>query len=210
MKKLFVLAFVAVFISCQQGAKEEEIVVDPHAITCERIGPVFLSFSHAQLVQEIGADNMADEYIELNGMDVPITRVFPEEAEEIIVYWQEESAPFETIYKIAVNNNFGPYQTAAGTRVGTTLDELRQQNNFMPISMTNFYASLDGFANIIGFNGGDIETTFPCLGGKMDIVQQKSVDVTIRDQARQEAELLSSHRIFSMLDVEVVELSVRR
>lgn len=80
----------------------------------------------------------------------------------------------------------------------------------MPVVMTNFYNNLDGYADIVGFSGGDLETELPCLGGKLDIVKQNALDVTIRDEARQLPELLSSHRIFSMLDVEVVELSISK
>lgn len=146
--------------------------------------------------------------MEVDGQSVHITKVFPNEAEEITVYWAESEEPYNTITKIAVSNNFGPYQTAEGLRVGSTLDEVKSLNNFMPITMTNFYNSLDGFATIVGFNGGDIETNYPCLGGKFDIVKQRGVDVRTLDEIKPEAELQSSHKLFDSIDVEVVELSV--
>src|SRR5690606_29663748 len=144
----------------------------------------------------------------VNGETVQVTRVFPNEAEEITVYWAETQEPYKTITKIAVANNFGPYQTAEGLKVGSTLNEVKQYNNFMPITMTNFYNSLDGFATITSFNGGDIETKYPCLGGRMDIVKQRGVDVRTLDEIKPEAELKSSHKLFTTIDVEVVELSV--
>ena len=212
MKKLLYVAWVGfVAVACQQGQKkqvEEVPAVDPNAITCEGIGPVKLTDSYASLDSTIGADKLENGTIEEDGKTVHITKVFPNEAEEISVYWAESKEPYTTITKIAVANNFGPYQTAEGLHVGSTLNELKQYNNFMPISMTNFYNSLDGFATITGFNGGDIELNYPCLRGKLDIVKQRGVDVRTLDEIKPEQELKSSHKLFNSIDVEVVELSV--
>lgn len=207
------LASIALLWSCQSGTKQtEEIteVVDPNAITCEGIGPVKLTHTHEDLVAALGAERLTNGTAELDGAEAHVTRVFEGEAEEIIVYWAEKAEPYQTITKIAVANSFGPYQTADGVRVGSTLEELRQLNNFMPVTMKNFYNSSDGFGEILSFNGGDIELNYPCLGGVLDIVKQRGVDVRILDEIKPEPELLSSHRIFSVLDVEVVELSVTK
>ncbi len=198
-------------IACQQRQQQEEVPqTDPNAITCEGIGPVKLSDSYASLDSTIGADKLENGTATVDGNTVHITKVFPNEAEEITVYWAEAQEPYTTITKITVANNFGPYQTAEGLRVGSTLNDLKQYNNFMPISMTNFYNSLDGFASITGFNGGDIEANYPCLSGKLDIVKQRGVDVRTLDEIKPEAELKSSHKLFDSIDVEVVELSVSR
>lgn len=215
MKKIpFVALFasVALLISCQSGTKTEETVevVDPNAITCEGIGPVKLSHTYQDLVAAVGAERLSNGMATLDGAEVHVTRVFEGEAEEIIVYWAEKAEPYQTITKIAVANAFGPYQTADGIRVGSTLEDLRQVNNFMPVTMRNFYNSPDGFGEILSFNGGDIEVNYPCLGGVLDIVKQRGVDVAILDEIKPEPELLSSHRIFSVLDVEVVELSISK
>ncbi|SFC61617.1 hypothetical protein SAMN05421747_11673 [Parapedobacter composti] len=210
MNKLLSIALIGLVVTaCQQGQKkQEEASVDPNAITCEGIGPVKLSYSYAALDSAIGADKLENGTAEVDGSTVHITRVFPNEAEEITVYWAEQQEPYNTITKIAVANNFGPYQTAEGLRVGSTLNEVKQYNNFMPITMTNFYNSLDGFAVITSFNGGDLETNNPCLGGKLDIVKQRAVDVRLLDEVKPEQELKSSHKLFDSIDVEVVELSV--
>ncbi|WP_257668247.1 hypothetical protein [Parapedobacter tibetensis] len=210
MNKLLSITLIGLLTACQQGQKEEdqETATDPNAITCEGIGPVKLSHAYADLVNEIGADKLDNDTIEVNGNTVHITRVFPNEAEEIAVYWAESQEPYSTATKLSVGNNFGPYQTAEGLRVGSTLDETKKLNNFMPLTMTNFYNSLDGFADITSFNGGDIETNNPCLGGKLDIVKQRGVDVRILDEVKSDPELKSSHKLFNSLDVEVVELSI--
>lgn len=216
MKKLplvALLASTALLFSCQSGNQQSEETVeaaDPNAITCEGIGPVKLSHSYEDLVQAIGAEHLSDSTATLDGTAVQVTHAYQGEAEEIVIYWAEKEAPFQTITRIAVANSFGPYQTAEGIRVGSSLDDLRQANNFMPVTMKNFYNSPDGFGEILGFNGGDIEINHPCLGGVLDIVRQRGVDVAILDEIKPEPELLSSHRIFSVLDVEVVELSVTK
>ena len=210
MNKLLSIVLVSlVAMACQQGQKQEETpAADPNAINCEGIGPVKLSYSYTALDSAVGTNVLENGTAEVDGTTVQITKVFPDEAEEITVYWAESQEPYNTITKIAVANNFGPYQTAEGLRVGSTLNEVKEYNNFMPVTMTNFYKSLDGFATILGFNGGDIETKYPCLGGKLDIVKQRGVDVRTLDEVKPEAELQSSHKLFNSIDVEIVELSV--
>lgn len=216
MKKLFLAILIAIFgvfiMGCQSGQQSEQTTqtVDPNAITCDGIGLVKLNYTYDDLVQAVGANNLNHGTESVNGTDVQVTRVYEGEAEEIIVYWAESTEPFLTITRLAINNSFGPYQTSEGIRVGSTLDDLRQANNFMPVTMKNFYNSIDGFGEIVGFNGGDIETDYPCLGGVLDIVRQRGVDVAILDEIKPQPELLSSHKVFSVLDVEVVELSVSR
>ncbi len=207
------IASIALLWSCQSGTQQTEEAteaVDPNAITCEGIGPVKLAHTYEDLVQAVGAERLTNGTAMLDGTEAHVTRLFEGEAEEIIVYWAEKAEPYQTITKIAVANSFGPYQTADGIRVGSTLDDLRQSNNFMPVTMRNFYNSPDGFGEILSFNAGDIEVNYPCLGGVLDIVKQRGVDVAILDEIKPEPELLSSHRIFSVLDVEVVELSVSK
>ncbi|WP_262247690.1 hypothetical protein [Parapedobacter soli] len=211
MNKLLYTVFVTfIATACQQPQKQHEEVpaADPNAITCDGIGPVKMNYSYAALDSAVGATNLENGTADVNGQTVHTTKVFPNEAEEITVYWAESQEPYTTITKIAVANNFGPYQTAEGLRVGSTLDEVKQYNNFMPVTMTNFYNSIDGFAIIRGFNGGDIETNYPCLGGKFDIVKQRGVDVRTLDEIKPEAEIQSSHKLFNSIDVEVVELSI--
>ncbi|GGC29876.1 hypothetical protein GCM10011386_22400 [Parapedobacter defluvii] len=214
MRLIHRIALIGAFaLACQQPQKQQQEEVpqaDPNAITCEGIGPVKLTDSYASLDSAIGADKLENGTAEVDGKKVQITKVFPNEAEEITVYWAESKEPYQTITKIAVANNFGPYQTAEGLRVGSTLNDLKQYNNFMPITMTNFYNNLDGFATITSFNGGDIETNYPCLGGRLDITKQRGVDVRTLDEIKPESELKSSHKLFNSIDVEVVELNVSR
>lgn len=202
-----------IIIGCQSGRQSTEEVaetVDPNAIMCDGIGPVKIHHTHEDLTQVVGLSHLNNGTVMLDGTEIHITRVYEGEAEEIVVYWAEDSEPYQTITKISVNNSFGPYTTPDGLRVGSTLEDLRSANNFMPVTMKNFYNSIDGFGEIVSFNGGDIEINYPCLGGVLDIVQQRGVDVAILDEIKPQPELLSSHKVFSVLDVELVELSVSR
>lgn len=212
MKHLLSIVLVgALAVSCQEGQKQAETTTpaeDPNAITCERIGPVKLSYSYAALDSAVGNGKLENGTVDIDGKTVHITKVFPNDAEEINVHWAEKTEPYTTITKIAIANNFGPYQTAEGLRVGSTLNDVKQYNNFMPITMTNFYNNIDGFATITGFNGGDIETKYPCLSGRFDIVKQRGVDVRTLDEIKPEKELKSSHKLFNSIDVEVVELHI--
>ncbi|MBK1439231.1 hypothetical protein JHJ32_04460 [Parapedobacter sp. ISTM3] len=209
-KLLYITCIGLIAVACQQGQnqQEETAATDPNAITCEGIGPVKLTYTYAALDSAVGAGSLENGTIEEGGSTTHITKVFPNEAEEITVYWAESEEPYTTITKVAVANNFGPYQTAEGLRVGSMLNEVKQYNNFMPVTMTNFYNSLDGFATILGFNGGDLEVNYPCLGGKLDITKQRGVDVRTLDEIKPENELQSSHKLFNAIDVEVVELSI--
>jgi len=210
MNKLLSIAIAALIATaCQQTQKQTETPqADPNAITCDGIGPVKMAYSYAALDSAIGNNKLENGTEEIDGQTVHITKVFPNEADEITVYWAESQEPFNTITKIAIANNFGPYQTTDGLRVGSTLDEVKALNNFMPVTMTNFYNSLDGFATIRSFNGGDIETNYPCIGGKLDIVKQRGVDVRTLDEIKPEVALQSSHKLFNSIDVEVVEISI--
>ncbi|WP_257656801.1 hypothetical protein [Parapedobacter lycopersici] len=208
---LLSLAFITLFTACQQKRQQdqEETAVDPNAITCENIGPVKLSYTYADLETQIGRKNLEHDTLTVDGKSVQVTRVFPNDTKEIKVYWAESQPPYATITKLVISNSFGPYQTAEGLHVGSTLEDLRKLNNFMPVSMTNFYNSLDGFATITGFNGGDLELNYPCLGGRLDIVKQRGVDVRMLDEIQNNETLLSSHKLFNSLDVAVVELSIQ-
>lgn len=214
MKKLFGIAgmaFLGLFISCQQGTKEsseEDTVVaeDPNAISCDGIGPVKFTHSLADLEETFGADNISQETNYVAGQSVNVTRVFPGEPEELVVYWDADGS----ISKIATTIPGSPYETKDGIRVGSTLQDLRDANNFMPITMTNLYATPDRQGSIEGFNGGDLEVNTPCLGGVLYVAKQRAVDVRVLDEIQPERTIQSSHKLFSMIDVEVVELSVSK
>jgi len=209
-KRILSLALVGLFISCNRAPKTEETVVaeNPYAITCDGIGAVKLSHSHAQLVEQLGAEKLTDSTYHIGGVDYKATYINLGEADEMIVRWVEQEAPFTNIKQLLITNPQSPYATENGIRVGTTLNDLRTANNFMPISMTSFYASIDGYAHTLGFNGGDLELNYPCLSFSLDITKQHGVDVAMINEVKTMGEVKSSHAIFGFLDVEVVGVQV--
>src|SRR5690606_33154975 len=137
-----------------------------------------------------------------------ITKVFKDTPEEIIVRWTEKAAPFVKAASLTVSNELSPYTTEEGIRVGSPLSELKNANNFQPIVFTNFFSHTDGFARIISFSGGDLETKYPCLGGMLDIVKQKQIDAKLLGEFKKEKEVKSSHKALEFLDVKLIELSI--
>ncbi len=210
MKKLLTFVLVGAAVACQQPQKETAAeAANTNAITCEAIGPVKLSYSHADLEKEFGADKLTDEVKKGDdGTTYHITRVFKDTPEEIIVRWSEQTAPFGKASSITVANEGSPYETEEGIRVGSTLSDLKSANNFQPIVFTNFFSHLDGFARITSFSEGELGTKYPCLSGMLDIEKQKQIDVKLLDEFKREKEVKSSHKALEFMDVKVVELSI--
>jgi hypothetical protein len=208
-KRILCLAMVGLFLSCNRGAKKEETApaANPYEINCEGIGAVKLTSTHADLTQQFGSDLM-DSVYHVGGIDHKASYIHHGDSEEIIVQWAETEAPYNTIKKLIVIAPNSAYSLANGIRVGSTMDEVRTANNFMPVSMTSFYAAVDGYAHSLGFNGGDLEVNYPCLGLSFDITKQYGVDVKMVDELKTMGEVKSSHAIFGFLDVQVVGIQV--
>lgn len=210
MKKLLSIALVGMVVACQQPQKKEDSsAADTNTITCEAIGPVKLSYSHADLEKEFGADKLADEEKQ-DEKNVPqhVTRVFKDSPEEVTVYWAESAAPFVKATKLAITNEGSPYTLKEGIGIGTSLSDLKSANNFQPITFSNFFAHLDGFGRIKSFNTGDLGTKYPCLGGMLDIEKQKQIDVNVLEDFKKEEEVKSSDKALEFMDVKLVEISI--
>lgn len=212
MKKLFFITLAAAFIACQPKPSENTEVVEsnPLEINCDGIGPIKMAFTHADVIASVGQEKVVDTVFNVDGNNVNVSIVNPDEPEEILVYWNENEAPFNTISELKIRQAYSPYALANGLKIGSSLEDLRTHNNFQPIIMTNFYNNLDGYAEVKSFSSGDLGTSFPCLNLKLDIVRQKGLDVGIRDAAKEQEELKSSDRIFSMLEVVIHDISIKR
>ncbi|QNL47754.1 hypothetical protein H8S90_13065 [Olivibacter sp. SDN3] len=212
MKKILSLALIGfVLASCggsSENADSQQQELDPNLITCESIGKVRLSYSHEDLETEFGADNLEDGTEEIDGKEVNITKVFPGTAEEVVVAWTEDSAPFSKAAKLSVSDEMGPYQLEEGIRVGSTIKELVQANNFLPVTFTNFYAREDGFAYIQSFNDGDLAQKYPCLGGVLDIDRTDNLETSLLEEFKLENPAKSNHKAMNFIYANVVELSI--
>jgi hypothetical protein len=211
MKKILSLALIGFALaSCGGSSKKgtEEKQQDPNLITCEGIGKVKLSYTHADLEKEFGADKLADETKDVDGKKLNITKVFQGTPEEVLVTWTEASAPFTKAAKLSVNNDMGPYQLEEGIRVGSSLKDLVKANNFLPVTFTNFYSNVDGFGYIEGFNEGDLAQKYPCLGGVLDIDRTDNLEVALLDEFKKENPAKSNHKAMNFIYANVVELSI--
>lgn len=211
MRKILSLALIGfVLASCGGSSKKgtEEKQPDPNLITCEGIGKVKLSYTHADLEKEFGANKLADETKDVDGKKLNITKVLQGTPEEVVVTWSEASAPFNKAAKLSINNDMGPYQLEEGIRVGSTLKDLVKANNFLPVTFTNFYSNVDGFGYIEDFNGGDLTQKYPCLGGVLDIDRTDNLEVRLLDDFKKENPAKSNHKAMNFIYANVVELSI--
>lgn len=212
MRKILSVALIGFVLSSCGGSSEnadnQQQEQDPNLITCEGIGKVKLSYTHEDLETEFGADNLEDGTQEADGKQVNITKVFPGTAEEVVVAWTEDSAPFSKAAKLSVSDEASPYQLEEGIRVGSALKEMVQANNFLPLTFTNFYANDNGFANIESFNDGDLGQKYPCLGGVLDIDRTDNLETSLLEEFKQENPAKSNHKAMNFIYANVVELSI--
>lgn len=213
MKVVFNIVFASLFLfSCQnagnkQAAQEQESPQEnPNAITCERIGQVYTSYTHTDLLEKFGPEEVENDSREIDGVEREITRVFPSQAEEVIIVWSDDTR--SKVSKLIIWNEEAPYATKEGLRVGISLRDVIKVNNFLSIDFSNFYSDISGFANIESFNGGEIAEKYPCLGGKLDIVRLKGVDVHTLDDFRQKSTVNSSDPLMQSMDVKLAEISI--
>lgn len=213
MKVVFNIIVASLFLfSCQNAGdgqasqKQEAPQEEPNAITYERIGQVYTSYTHADLVEKFGSEALEDESREIDGEQRETTKVFPFQAEEVIVLWSDDTKT--KVSKLIIRNDESPYTTKEGLRVGISLRDVIKFNNFLSIDFSNFYSDISGFANIESFNGGDIEEKYPCLGGKLDIVRLKGVDVNTLDEFKKKSSVNSSDPLMQSMDIKLAELSI--
>lgn len=208
MNKLIVMVCLSLFLySCgntNQNAETEE--VSPTAITCNGIGLVNLSDNKKSLEEKFSAEDLQDESREIRGEKRNTTIVFPNTPEELTVVWEDDSQ--EKMSTVFIWNENGPYATKEGLRVGISLRDVVKLNNYLSVSFTNFYSSMDGYANILGFNGGEIEEKYPCLSGKLDIVRLKGVDKLKLDEFKKQDSVSSGDPMVQNMDVKISEISI--
>lgn len=210
MKRMLSVALIGFVLASCGGAKKEDKTneQDANLITCEGIGKVKLSYSHADLEKEFGVEQLADTLKEVDGKKVNITRVFKDTPDEVTVFWAEESAPFAKAVKLSVSDEASPYQLEEGIRVGSSIKDVVKANNFLPLTFTNFYSNVDGFARIESFNDGDLAQKYPCLGGTLDIDRTDNLEVTLLDEFKKENPVKSNHKAMNFIYANLVELSI--
>ncbi len=208
MKKVIMFICVSLFLfSCNNGTtKVEETKESTTAISCDGIGLVKLVDTKTSLAEKFTAEDLQDDTKEIKGVKKNITVVYPNKPEEVTVIWEDDSR--EKISSIVIYNEEGPYATEEGLALGSSLRDIVKANNYLSVNFTNFYSSIDGYADILGFNGGAIEEKYPCLGGRLDIVRLNGVDVNRLDEFKLQKEASSGDAIMQNMDVKVTEISI--
>lgn len=207
-KKVTMFICVSLFLfSCnnttQKTAEKEESTT---SISCDGIGLVKLVDTRTSLAEKFPAEDLQDDSKEIKGAKKNITIVFPNKPEEITVVWEDDSQ--EKITSILIWNEAGPYATEEGLALGSSLRDLVKANNYLSVSLTNFYSSIDGYADIVSFNGGALEEKYPCLGGRLDIERLNGVDVNKLDEFKLQESVSSGDAIMQSIDVKVTEISI--
>lgn len=205
MRVCFLVSFLFLFIACDQpGKTTKKPEINPGLlISCEGIGEVKLTDSHAALEKKFGAAALTEHENTETGK---YTTIWENDVKRVNVYWQESKAPFEKIRYIEAPDALSPYLTADSVRVGLTLRELVKKNGNMTITFRNFFASKQG-GLIKTFNSGEIAKTNPCLGGNLEWVKQTNIYVAEQNEFRSKEVLESYDRILER--IEVVLSSIR-
>lgn len=206
MKLIAKLAILPLFLYSCQNAPVKEEAQNPNEITDQSIGPVKVSFTKNDLLEKFGKEELQDEEREIDGVKRETTRVYPNKPEEVTVVWEDNTE--EKPLKLIIWNENGPYATKEGLRLGISLRDVVKLNNFLSVSFTNFYQELDGYANILSFNNGEIEEKYPSLTGRLDIVRLKGVDKYKLDDFKLKDSVNSSDPIVQSMDVKITEISI--
>ncbi|MFD2163947.1 hypothetical protein ACFSJU_16175 [Paradesertivirga mongoliensis] len=198
MKYLCLALAVAVFASCGQKKTTEKVEsIDPKVlISCEGIGQVKLTDSHADLEKKFG-DSVLTEHE--NNLAGKFTSVWENSPEHINVYWKEKQAPFKTIRYVEAVDKMSPYMTKDSITVGMSIRDLVRKNNNMALTFKNFTSSDPGL--ITGFNNGDIPKTNPCFGGILEWEGQKPIDIKELRAFQARDEVKSFDQILQRMDI---------
>ena len=208
MKKVTMFICVSLFLfSCNNATKKvEEKEESTTAINCDGIGLVKLADTKATLAEKFAAEDLQEDSKEIKGVKKDITVVFPNKPEEITVVWEDDTRA--KIASLIIYNEEGPYATEEGLVLGSSLRDIVKANNYLSVGFTNFYASVDGYADILSFNGGVIEEKYPCLSGRLDIERLKGVDVNRLDAFKLQKEVSSGDAMMQNIDVKLTEISI--
>ncbi len=200
MIKLSFLSFICLIVfGCTPKTEKKAQVkqLDPRIlITCEGIGEVKLSYSHADLEKKFG-DAISEHENNIRGK---YTSLWEHDPKHINVYWKESSAPFKTIKYIEAVDPMSLYMTKDSIGIGMSLRELVAKNGNMPITFKNFYTNTEP-GLIKGFNNGEIPKANPCFEGTLETTDQRPIDVVEMRAFEKVEEVKSFDRILQRMDV---------
>jgi len=175
MKKLFFATLVITIAwSCANDKKptpvfEEKMLVsiDSTLITDSSWGPISEKTDFVLLKQAYGNENVKDERIcGAECVDsIDVTRIYPDSPKEFVVYWKD-SLYHKAISFIEARAENSPYHTAAGLKIGSTLQDLLKENG-KPISFSGFGWDYGGYVQ--SFQLGKLDKS--SIGFRLDIAE---------------------------------------
>ncbi len=139
-------------------ADKPEIKIDSTLVTDSSWGLITKSTDFAGLQTIYGAANVKDERIcgPECADSIDVTKIYAEKNNEIIVYWKE-GLYHKKIESLENYMESGPYHTATGLKIGSTLEELLKVNNGQQILFNGFDWDYGGF--IQAYGGGPLENS---------------------------------------------------
>jgi hypothetical protein len=210
MRKFLFLPLICLILFSCNSATEKKAKVKPSLdpkilITCEGIGEVKLSYSHADLEKKFG--NAISEHE--NSIRGKYTSLWQHNPKHINVYWKENAAPFKTVKYIEAVDPMAPYMTKDSIGVGTSLRDLVKKNGGMPITFKNFFSDKDP-GLIKDYNNGEIPKTNPCFAGTLESTDQRPIDVVEMRAFEKVGEVKSFDRLLQRMDVIVSTIRLQQ
>ncbi|MEM9919439.1 MAG: hypothetical protein AAF990_15150 [Bacteroidota bacterium] len=119
----------------------------------KNVGPIEASFSEADIIQAVGADNVVrKEYGIGEGETAPASIVFPDSPKELVVFWKPDQL-YQSIDYIRIEQPEASWRTSQDIGIGTTLEQLIILNG----KEFNFYGFDWDYAGLAkDWNGGFI------------------------------------------------------
>ena len=200
------IAISVCMAACQspQGKNGADAQVDKNLISCEGIGEVKLSDTYADLEKRFGAKALSEHENTISGI---YTSVWDGTSKQINVFWKEKNAPFTQIKYLEVSADDSPYHTKDGFQIGLNTEEIQKLNGLMPLTFNNFYENVDP-GQIVSFNGGTIEKEQPCIGGHLDMINKKNIDINEIRDFQNEKTVETTNRLLYRMDVRLTSIRV--
>ena len=210
MNKLKTATFLlsAALFSCTRMQNQNQApkpqIDSKFLISCDGIGEVKITDSYVDLEKKFGAQAISEHE---NTQVGKFTTLWENDPKQINIFWKEKKAPFKTIKYMEAVAPFSSYMTLDSIQNGMTIRDLVKKNGGMPVSFRNVLASSQPGV-IVSFNRGDISKSAPCIGGTLEITQQKNVYLTEQNDFRRKEVIESSDRMLERIKVGLSSIRV--
>ncbi len=180
---------------------------DDTEMNCWGIGSIQLDMDLSTLEQTVGKgalsmDSAYDEQHHFKGM---VAKVWKAKPQEVLVYWHEKAAPFQSIDSLEIVASDSPYKFFNGVKIGTTLAELAALNKGEEITLSAFDNS--HAAGIRSIAGKKLKGDLPCLGASFSLPD--TVSAAEMQQLNTKPLLSSSDEQLNRLEPRICRISIR-